>query len=310
LIVLPQCEILVHRGIHCFDQQPTHHGVALLADGSGAPPLSTGILARIQPEITHQFSAAGKARHRTDGQHERKRGDRPDAWMGHQENRIVAASGFFQNCAIQFGDRSIHLLEQFQKLLPPPAGPGTECQTGEFCAALLGEQFFLPAQALAHRQEVQLVPQHGAQAHQLVTVPEQLPEVAFGGRGNPDFRKAFRQHQIENEPGVALIGLLLAHFASANFRGVSDPKFVAELREQTLEPVNRARSFDAHAHRFLRTLQASVESVCFAALVVQAALAKHLAGLFSGHGNLLIACMKITTYNDHRSAPFFRALVG
>src|SRR5258708_21354800 len=28
-----------------------------------------------------------------------------------------------------------------------------------------------------------------------------------------------------------------------------------------------------------------------------------------GHDNLLIACMKIATYNDHRSAPFFRALV-
>jgi len=23
-----------------------------------------------------------------------------------------------------------------------------------------------------------------------------------------------------------------------------------------------------------------------------------------GHGNLLVACVKITTYNDHRSAPF------
>jgi hypothetical protein len=46
-------------------------------------------------------------------------------------------------------------------------------------------------------------------------------------------------------------------------------------------------------------------------LYVQATrpLEEHLAGLFSGHGNLLIACIKITTYNDHRSAPFFRALV-
>jgi len=39
------------------------------------------------------------------------------------------------------------------------------------------------------------------------------------------------------------------------------------------------------------------------------ALEKQLSGAFLCHGNLLIACMKIVTYNDHRSAPFFRALV-
>src|SRR5690348_16820448 len=55
--------------------------------------------------------------------------------------------------------------------------------------------------------------------------------------------------------------------------------------------------------------QTPVERVSFAAFVVQAALDKRLAGLFSGHGNLLIACMKITSYNDHCSAPFLRALV-
>jgi hypothetical protein len=31
---------------------------------------------------------------------------------------------------------------------------------------------------------------------------------------------------------------------------------------------------------------------------------KQLSGFFSGHGNLLIACVKITSYNQHCSAPF------
>src|SRR5487761_896953 len=137
-----------------------------------------------------------------------------------------------------------------------------------------------------------------------VSVPKQLPDVAFGRCGNPDSRESFREQEIENEPGVALIGLLFAHFAGANLCGVPDPQFVTEFREQTLEPVNRAGSFDAHAHRFLRTLQAPVERVSFAAFVVQSALHKHLCGFFSGHGNLLIACMEITSYNQHRSAPF------
>ena len=106
------------------------------------------------------------------------------------------------------------------------------------------------------------------------------------------------------EPGVALIGLLFAHFTGTNLCGVSDPQFVTEFREQTLEPMNRAGRFDAHAYRFWRTLQAPVERVRFAALVVQSPLDEQFGSLFSGHGNLLIACMEITSYNQHRSAPF------
>ena len=82
-------------------------------------------------------------------------------------------------------------------------------------------------------------------------MPEQLSEVAFGRCGNPDFRKAFCEQQIENQQGIALIGLLLAHFAGANLRGVSDPQFVTQFRQQPLEPVNRTGRFDAHAHWFL-----------------------------------------------------------
>ena len=68
-------------------------------------------------------------------------------------------------------------------------------------------------------------------------MPKQLPQVAFGGCGNPDLREAFREQKIENEPSVALIGLLLAHFTGANLGRVADPKFVAEFREQAFKPV-------------------------------------------------------------------------
>jgi len=49
-----------------------------------------------------------------------------------------------------------------------------------------------------------------------MTVPEQLAEVAFGRCGNPDFGKRFASIQIEDEPGVALIGLLLPHFTGTD----------------------------------------------------------------------------------------------
>ena len=45
------------------------------------------------------------------------------------------------------------------------------------------------------------------------------------------------------------------------------------------------------------------------ALVVQPPLQKQFSGFVVGHSNLLKARMKITTYNDHRSALFFRALL-
>jgi hypothetical protein len=101
-------------------------------------------------------------------------------------------------------------------------------------------------------------------------MPEQLPEIAFRWCRHPDLWKAFRQQQIENERSVTLVGLLLARFTGANLRGVPDPQFVTELRQQTLEPVHRAGRFDAHANRFLGTLQTPVERVGLAALVIQA----------------------------------------
>src|SRR6266478_1158289 len=148
---------------------------------------------------------------------------------------------------------------------------------------------------------MELVAQRGAQAHKLVAVNEQLPEIAFARRGNPDFRKTSCEQQIENQRGVTLIGFLLAHLTGANPCGVPDPQLVTELREQPFEPMNGPGSFNPHAHWRLQT---PVEGVGFTALVIQPPLEKQLAGLFLGHGDLLIACMKITTYNQHCSAPF------
>jgi hypothetical protein len=68
-----------------------------------------------------------------------------------------------------------------------------------------------------------------------MAVPEQLPQIPLGRCGNPDFRKALGEQKIENQPGSAFIGLLFAHFAGTNLRGVSDPQFVAKLGEQTLD---------------------------------------------------------------------------
>jgi hypothetical protein len=69
--------------------------------------------------------------------------------------------------------------------------------------------------------------------------------------------------------------------------------------------VNRPGGFDPHAHR---ALQIAIERLGLSALVIQLSLGQLPSG-FIHHRNLLIARVKITSYNEHRSAPFFRALV-
>jgi hypothetical protein len=57
---------------------------------------------------------------------------------------------------------------------------------------------------------------HGTHAHELVTVPEQLSEVAFSRRRNPNSREAIVEQEVEDERGVAFIRFLLAYFASTD----------------------------------------------------------------------------------------------
>src|SRR5882762_4585765 len=106
---------------------------------------------------------------------------------------VIKRTASLQNCTIQLRDRRIDLVERLQKFFAPPASPRSETPAHQFHATFLGEQLLLAAEPLAHGQRVQLVAQHGAQAHQLVAMPEQLPEVAFGRCGNPDLWKTFRE---------------------------------------------------------------------------------------------------------------------
>jgi len=69
--------------------------------------------------------------------------------MGHQENRFFPAMGFLQNRAIEFRDRSIDLIEQFQKFFASPADPRSQAQAQQLGAALLGEQLFLATEPQA-----------------------------------------------------------------------------------------------------------------------------------------------------------------
>src|SRR5438132_7200467 len=80
-----------------------------------------------------------------------------------------------------------------------------------------------------------------------------------------------------------------------------------QLRKQLLEPLRLPTRFDPHSHG---PLQPSVKGPhLLLSLVTQRPL-QHLSRRLVPHDNLLIARMKITAYNLHRSAPSSRALVA
>jgi len=167
------------------------------------------------------------------------------------------------------------------------------------------QQLLLPAHALAHRQRVQLVPHRSPKANQLVPVPQQLPRVPLRQGRNPNAREPLLQQQIKQVRGVAPVRLLFPHHARPNLARVADPEFMPEFGQQALEPLRMARRLYAHP-RWL--WQASVKRSGLSVFVLQPPLGQLPGGLVQ-HGDLLIARVKIASYNSHRSAPFLRALV-
>jgi hypothetical protein len=90
---------------------------------------------------------------------------------------------------------------------------------------------------------------------------------------------------------------------------------VRDLRESSVDKAEEERSSNVKIPRCNgwqpgtrhRSLQTSVARLCFAALVIQPPLQKQFSGLVVGHGNLLVACVKITSYDYPAaagSAPF------
>src|SRR3974390_2167621 len=137
-----------------FDQQRTHHGIALLADPA-QPLLAAGrVLARIQSQIAHHLLAALEAFDRTQRQHERQRRNRPYSGMRAQQNRCLILLGLFLYGAIQLLQGAVELIDHLEQLLPAIAGPRSQIQSLQLGAALFRPQLLFAAHPLAHRQRV------------------------------------------------------------------------------------------------------------------------------------------------------------
>src|SRR5207245_4743032 len=136
---------------------------------------------------------------------------------------------------------------------------------------------------------------------------QHLPRVSLGTRIHPDPRKQLLLVKLHYQFRIPPVGLLLPLATGANLRRISDPHLMPQLRKQLLEPLRLPTRFDPHSHG---PLQPSVKGPhLLLSLVTQRPL-QHLSRRLVPHDNLLIARMKITAYNLHRSAPSSRALVA
>ncbi len=133
-----------------------------------------------------------------------------------------------------------------------------------------------------------------------MTMAHQLPQIALLRAGHRQPREALLQQQIEQQFGVAAIGLLLARSGRPDFARMPDPQLDAAVGQQPLEPAGAAGGLHAHPHRL--PLKATVKRLGLAA-VLQPVIAA-FAGCSVTTCDLLKARMIITTYNQHRVDSF------
>jgi hypothetical protein len=133
-----------------------------------------------------------------------------------------------------------------------------------------------------------------------MTMPHQLPQIALLRRGHGKQRETFLQQQVEQQFGIAAIGLLLAWGGRPDLAGMAHPQLDAAFCQQPLEPARAARGFQTHAHPL--AVPAAVKGFGFAAVLQSAVTA--FAGGDVTKCDLLKARMKITAYNQHRVDSF------
>ncbi len=90
--------------------------------------------------------------------------------------------------------------------------------------------------ALVQRQMLQLGLDLGTHLHQPMAMQQQLPLITLHFEGTQMRGKRFSSSRRQNVPRIAVIGLLPAHIAGTDLCRISDPKLMAQMLDQPLEP--------------------------------------------------------------------------
>jgi hypothetical protein len=133
---------------------------------------------------------------------------------------------------------------------------------------------------------------------------QQLSQLLVLHRRLPDGWKPILYEHLQNVPGIALVGLLLARATGADRGCVSQKKLMTQLIHQPPKPAKVPRCLRADTHMPSRKRPVKLlrlPGMAQSALTI-------LARLLVDKGDLLKPRMKITSYNHHARLLSSRAL--
>src|SRR5436190_4585218 len=299
--------IVTPRDLRRFHQQHAQHAVALLGDRPQLLPSARGVLARNQTQITGHLLAAREAADIAQGQHIGQRRDRTDSGLGLKKQRHFVSLSFGFDRLIQRFDLLVEHRHQLEQVVSPTSCPRLQRQLAQDLLSGLAPQLVLPLHSFIQAKVLQFVLHPRPHDHQLVTMQQQLPQVAHFTRWHPDPRKPPLDQQLQNMRRIALVRLLLPYVAGTNLRRIAHPQLVTQLAQQIHQPVTVAGGFHADQRR---RRYSPVEPFRVARGLYQLLL-PGLSRLRIQPTHLLPAGMKITSYNHHvrRLLSFREALV-
>src|SRR5208282_1282261 len=111
-----------------------------------------------------------------------------------------------------------------------------------------------------------------------------------------------------NQLRVLAIRLLLPHSLRADLGRIPNPQLKLQLSQQPFKPASVPTRF--HPYSYFEFLRGQISIELFRVLTMLQSPFLQLTRVRIDKRNLLEARMVIRSYNDHRSAPFSRALVG
>ncbi len=285
---------MTHRALRRFHQQSTQKRISLLADVSQPlPTTAAGMLRGNQPEITGHLLPPPKSSRRSQRQHERQRlpAPLPD---GSSTAAPPAAGRLLDNRDIQFA---------IERPVDPAASANPFFYDWPTAAAAnfptlppgRTPQLPLPLHALVQRQRLQLVLHLAAYSHQLRRCQQQLPRIPFFRLGTQISENALPPANSPSASHLAGRSSVSAHNwreSSRHLRSTTSCPNSASICSNHCD-VPRLRSPRAPAFAALH--KTPVPPPCWRAQLRSRTSRRR----FVQHGNLLIARMKITSYNLH-----------
>ena len=284
---------------------PAEQGVALLGDLAESLFVGGRVDRGGQTDVAHDMLTIGEAREGAQDEHGGERRQGADSRMREQELDAGIGARDGGDVRVELVDPRRQPGEQRQAVIASARrvrGQGQGLQLGE---PPLGPQRRVERQPLVEGDRLQAVLDHRPHPDQPDAVRDQGAPIPGVGIGDPHRGEAVVLEQVEQVPGVAPIGLRLAHDHGPDLRGLADQHRMAELVHEGVKPLGVARRLDPDRHGRRQRAVEPLHGVAF----VGELLFDELAGAGVEHSNLLLARVQVTSDECHdRGRLFLRAV--